>query len=215
VDLSGAHAAVGSSAASRLPRPQRWWSKTLLFPAAVLAVHQLRYLIAFGSHAGSALSARGDRYVATAAVVAATLLVISLGVGLARLVVAWRGRGDLDFAQAPWWLVWLGLTVLLLAGFCALEGLEVALEPHHTGGLVGIFADGGLWALPAAAFVGAVMTLLGHGGRALLVIAARRRITRRASVSAPRHRGASRCAPRRRPMASCAAGRAPPLIELP
>jgi hypothetical protein len=185
----------------------------LVFPAAVLAVHQLRYLLAFGSDAGSELSAQGDRYVATAAVVAGVLLFVSLTVGLMRLVAASRGRA-LMAARAPLWLLWLALTLLLVVGFCALEALEMALEPHHAAGLTGMFGHGGFWSLPAAAFVGAVMALLVHGGRALLGIAARHRCGRvtRSTGSWPARApvGAPACGP----MASCAAGRAPPVRAL-
>jgi len=128
----------------------------LLFPAAVLAVHQLRYLLAFGSHAGQQLHARGDDYVATALVVVAGLLTVACAVGLARLVAVRRGRDRVHAAHLPLWLLWLGLTVALLVGFCALEALEIVLEPHHPAGVVGVFGDGGCWALPAAAAIGAL-----------------------------------------------------------
>ena len=184
-----------------------------VFPAAVLAVHQLRYLLAFGSHAGSELSEQGDRYVATAAVVATVLVVVSLSFGLMRLVAASRGRGTRMTASAPIWLLWLALTLLLFVGFCALEGLEMALEPHHAAGVTGILGHGGFWSVPAAALVGAVMALLVHGGRALLVIAARRRCGRvtRSTGSSPA-RSCARALPCG-PMASCAAGRAPPVYS--
>jgi hypothetical protein len=143
VKLSGVRPADGSFAGNRPRRPRRCWWETLVFPAAVLAVHQLRYLLAFGSHAGSELTARGDRYVPSAAVVAGALVAVSVGVGLLRLVAAARGRSGLAIARAPLWLLWLGLTVSLLVGFCALEGLESALEPQHAGGLVGMFGAGG------------------------------------------------------------------------
>jgi hypothetical protein len=185
----------------------------LVFPAAVLAVHQLCYLLAFGSRAGSELSADGDRYVAAAALITGALVAVSAGVGLIRLAAS-RGRGRAESWRAPLWLRWLALTVLLLVGFCAVEGLEMAFEPHHAGGFVGIFGDGGLWALPAAAFVGAVMTLLWRGGQALLARAARRRVSHRVNLLSPRRRAASRSSPPPRPMATCAAGRAPPLIQL-
>jgi hypothetical protein len=185
----------------------------LVFPAAVLAVHQLCYMLAFGSRAGSELSADGDRYVATAALVAGALVVISAGVTLIRLAAS-RGRETPQSSGAPLCLVWLGLTLVLLAGFCALEGLEMAFEPYHAGGFVGIFGEGGLWALPAAAFVGAVMALLVRGGQALLWLAARRLVRQRVSLLWPVRRAGSRGSQPHRPMATCAAGRAPPLIEL-
>lgn len=185
-----------------------------MFPAGVLAVHQLRYLLAFGSDAGSQLSAQGDHYVATAAVVAGALVLLSVTAGLMKLFAASRGRGTLTVTRAPFWLLWLALAALLLVGFCALEGLEIALEAHHAAGLIGIFGHGGLWALPAAASVGAVMALLVHGGRALLKIAARRRSLRVAGSPGTRLARSRVAAPLCGPMASCAAGRAPPVHAL-
>jgi hypothetical protein len=182
----------------------------LVFPAAVFAVHQLCYLLAYGSAAGSELAAHGDRYVGVAAVVAVALGALSLGLGLLRLAAAHRGRGEPRLTALPIWLLWLGTTLALFAGFCALEGLEIALESHHVGGVVGIFGHGGWWALPAAAFVGALITLLVRGGRALLVLVARGRTTRRVRTTAAWRPRASGGASLRRPLAGCAAGRAPP-----
>lgn len=212
MDLSGARPPGGAAGASR--RPPRGWLGTLVFPAGVLAVHQLRYLLAFGSHAGSELSAQGDRYVATAALAAAGLVLVSLGVGLTRLVAASRGRGTHVVSRAPLWLLWLGLTVLLVVGFCGLEGLEMVVEPHHAAGLTGVFGHGGLWSVPAATLVGAVMALLAHGGRALLVIVARRRSARIVTATGSWPAVSPAWAAPRGPMATCAAGRAPPLHAL-
>jgi hypothetical protein len=146
--------------------PRCWW-ELLVFPAAVLAVHQLRYLLAYGSRAGAELSAHGDRYVGTAAAVALTLVAISLSLGLLRLAVVSKGGGQLPMAGRAPWLRWLAVTGLLLAGFCVIEGLEICFEAHHATGLQGIVGDGGWWALPAAALVGGLMVLLACSGRAL------------------------------------------------
>jgi hypothetical protein len=199
----------------RAPRriPRGLWA-ALLFPAGVLAVHQLRYLLAYGSRAGSELSAHGDHYVAAATVVAAILVIIALGVGLGRLLAASRGSGHPQLARVPVWLLWVGLTLVLFAGFCALEALEVVFEPEHEAGLVGMFGDGGLWAVPAAALVAGLMALLVHGGRALLVLATRQRTGLRAAVTPARHPGPTRTVQPHRPMADCAAGRAPPAPQL-
>ncbi|HLY50153.1 MAG TPA: hypothetical protein VKR21_13245 [Solirubrobacteraceae bacterium] len=181
-----------------------------MFPAAVFAVHQLSYLLAYGSGASSELAAHGDRYVGVAAIVAVASGALSLAFGLLRLVAAWRGDSEPRPTALPAWLLWLGTTLALLVGFCALEGIEIVFEPHHVGGVVGLFGQGGWWAVPAAAFVGALITLLMRGGRALLVIVARGRDARRPRTTASWHRRRAWRAPMRPPMASCAAGRAPP-----
>jgi hypothetical protein len=183
----------------------------LVLPAAVLAVHQLRYLLAYGSNAGSELSAHGDHYVGTGALIAGTLVAVSLVVWLLRLVAVSRGRSYPGMAGAPLWLLWLGVTGLLVAGFCAVEAIEIAFEPHHATGIAGIFGSGGWWALPTAAFVGGLMAGLVRGGRALLVIAARGRLTQPARITSSRHPRAPGDRLLVRPLASCAAGRAPPV----
>ena len=60
----------------------------------MLAVHQLRYLLAYGSRASRQLSAHGDHYVATATLAVVVPLVAELALGLARLRVARRGRAQ-------------------------------------------------------------------------------------------------------------------------
>jgi hypothetical protein len=194
-------------------RPLRAWWAALVLPAAVLAVHQLRYLLAYGSHAAAQLSARGDHYVSTATLIAGTLVAIALAFGVLRLMATWRGRSQVELVRAPLWLLWLGLTLVLLAGFCAVEGLEMVFEPHHPAGLAAIWGSGGWWAVPAAAFIAALMALLVHGGRVLLVVAARRRLLRRAARSTVRQGAFHRDFRPHRPMATCAAGRAPPFTE--
>lgn len=194
-------------------RLRRSWFAALAFPAGVLAVHELRYLLAYGSHAGAELSAHGDDYVTTAAVIAVLLLVVAFGVGLCRLAEAWRGRDRRRLRPVPTWILWAGCTAILIAGFCALEGLEIAFEPSHPAGLAGVFGHGGWWALPAAAAIGALLTLLVQGGRVLLGIAARMRRTRRGRPSsAPRRPGVPDGPLPATPLARCAAGRAPPCL---
>jgi len=51
----------------------------LLFPAAALAVHQLRYLIGYGSHAGRELSAQGHGYLESLAPWVVLLVACALG----------------------------------------------------------------------------------------------------------------------------------------
>jgi hypothetical protein len=192
--------------------PRGIWG-ALVFPAAVLAVHQLRYLLAYGSRAGSELSEHGDHYVAAATVITGTLVLVALVIGLGRLVASSRGSSHPRLAK-PLWLLWLGLTLLLIAGFCALEGLESVFEREHDGGLMGIFGSGGIWAVPAAALVGALMALLMHGGHALLAIAAGRQGAHLADAPFVRARAMTPAIQPHRPMADCAAGRAPPLALL-
>jgi hypothetical protein len=79
--------------------------------------------------------------------------------------------------------------------------------------LAGIFGSGGWWALPASAAVGALITLLVAGARAVVGVVARLRARalstgRAAMPTSPRSSGPP--ALRRAPLAACCAGRAPP-----
>jgi hypothetical protein len=187
------------------------WRAALALPAGVLAVHQLRYLLAYGAGAGHVLRAHGDTYVPVAFPAVALLLAAASIATLARLA---RGSRDLGADRRPWWSIWLRTAAVLVAGFCLLELLEVAFEAGHPG-FGSIFGDGGWWALPAAALVSGLLTLVVRGGRALL-----RAITAQRRQHLPRSAHASKRAPvvsraRRAALATCAAGRAPPLRRLP
>jgi hypothetical protein len=111
------------------------------------------------------------------------------------------------------WLFWLGLSLVLLVGFWALEGVELIFEPSRgTSPVARVFAEGGLWAVPAAMFVAALMALVVCGGRALLEFVVRRRaLGPVGTVPAPRHPVQPVLLPRR-PMAGTVAGRAPPAL---
>jgi hypothetical protein len=183
-----------------------------MLPGGVLAVHELRYLLAYGAHAGTELDAHGDTYVGTASLAAVLLLVIPAAGVAGRVIQARRGaaaaRGR---AMRPWqsWLVWTGL---LLVGFCVLEGLEMVFESEHADGFAGVFGSGGWWSIPAAAAVGAVMTVLRRGAGALVRMAALRR--RGGNPASGSGRPTRPAPPSRRarlaPLAGRAAGRAPP-----
>lgn len=177
-------------------------------------MHQLRYVLAYGSHAAAQLSAHGDHYVATATVTSGALVAVALGLSVLKLPATWRGRAHVEIVRGPLRLLWLGLILLLFAGYCALEGLETVFEPDRAAGIAEIFGSGGWWALPAAAFVAGLVALLVHGGHALLVVMARRRLPRRATTSNARPRASRGTVLPWRPMASCAPGRAPPVTAL-
>jgi hypothetical protein len=185
-----------------------WWRGALALPAGVLAVHQLRYVLAYGAGAGHELRAHGDTYVGSAVPVVALLLAVASIGALLRFATAWRDGEQVPAKRRRWWSMWLTTMLVLLAGFCLLELLEVAAEAQHPG-LASIFGDGGWWALPAAASVAALLTLVVRGGRALLrLIAGGRRHAVRAG--SPSGLARSHLRARLDVLASCAAGRAPP-----
>ena len=61
-----------------------------LMPAAVLTVHQLRYLLAFGGGSGAELEKEGHQYLSALAAPIAMSVAIVVGLFFARLASAWR-----------------------------------------------------------------------------------------------------------------------------
>lgn len=186
-----------------------------MLPAGVLGVHELRYLLAYGAHAGRALTDHGDSYVGTANLLAGVLLVLPAAALAVGVIGARRGRAAGRPAALGPWQTWLAWTTLLIVGFCATEAVEMVFESAHPDGLAGVFGGGGWWALPAAVAVAALFTLITRGARALV-----RRVAARQSGGdrwgpAPTSLSSTRPVrlgrtPGLAPLADRAAGRAPP-----
>ena len=150
-------------------------SGLLSIPAASLVVHQLRYTLAYGSHANAELAAQGHSYLSSLT----PWFVFALGIGLAlflrRAAQALR-TGDAGVRArvspvAVWLLAWAGL----LAIYATQELLEELLASGHPGGAAGVFGHGGYWAVPVAAAVAVVVTLCLRVARAVLRAAAQSR----------------------------------------
>src|SRR6201999_2223526 len=79
-------------------------------PAAVLTVHQLRFMLAFGGSSGEELEKEGHQYLSALAAPIAMSVAIVVGLFFARLASAWRegereeaiARGDSSGEAAPW-----------------------------------------------------------------------------------------------------------------
>lgn len=182
----------------------------LLVPAAALAVHQLRYSLAYGSRAGAELAAQGHSYLHSLV----PWIVLSLCVaasGFLRRVVAAAQTGALTPRRARRWPALWGLTTGGLVGIYAVqETLEGLFAPLHPNGAAGVVGHGGWWAVPAAAVVALVVVALLRGGHAVLRLAAAS-APLRPRVHTPR--AAFRTTPdllAPAPLALAAAGRAPP-----
>jgi hypothetical protein len=195
-----------------------------LMPAAVLTVHQLRYLLAFGGSTGSELEKEGHQYLSALAAPIAMLVAVAVGVFFARLAVAWRvggasagaDPGDLRDGSAPRFgfpRLALLIAAAILALYSCQELLEGMLSTGHPGGLEGVFGDGGWWAIPLSLACGAIVAAALRGARAAIRWVASRHLRPRPSHGRPtpalRPRRLS--LPRLVPLAGAAAGRAPPL----
>jgi hypothetical protein len=185
-----------------------------LFALGALAMHQLRYELAFGSDASRQLAAHGHGYLQ--AVTPLIVLAATLGLGgwLARLARAWRS-GEAAHGAGRWLVaLWTLASAGLFSIYVAQESLEALFATGHPHGFAAILGHGGLWALPAAIVIGALLALVVRGGRAVVgrVARMRRRRARVSSERAPKRlvRPASVALPRLAPLAGACAGRAPP-----
>jgi hypothetical protein len=185
-----------------------------LLPLAALAVHDLRYRLAYGGDAGRELARQGHAYLGIAKPLVGVLCALAAAEMVARLARAWRigEAAERNWSRSRLWAL---ATAALLAVFFGQELLEGAIFAGHPAGLAGILGAGGWLALPLSVAVAGLLTLLLAGARAVAhVLAARRR------RPAPRHARSGPCrlpvafGPRRAaPLASAAAGRAPPRLE--
>lgn len=200
-----------------------------LMPAAVLTVHQLRYLLAFGGGTGQELEKEGHQYLSALAAPIAMSVAILVGLFVVRLASTWReGEGGaagrrggagtaLNGGGGP--LAWRGFLRLaltigasLLVLYSCQELLEGMLSSGHPGGFEGVFGDGGWWAVPLSLACGFVIAAALRGARAAIRWAAARHRRPQASYGrpAPASRPRRLTLPRPVPLAAAAAGRAPP-----
>jgi hypothetical protein len=152
------------------------------------ALHQLRYLIAFGGSSSEELARQGHGYMADwlpilgAFVLSALIGTLIRGRLGARLVRASLPRRAAIFAAA------------LLAIFVTQESLEGLMAAGHPGGAAAVIASDGWLAIPLALALGFVAALLANAlERIEVAIAARRTIP--VLPRAPRDTGCARRAP--------------------
>lgn len=195
-----------------------------LMPAAVLTVHQLRFLLTFGGGSGAELEKEGHQYLSALAAPIAMSVAIVVGLFFARLTSAWRegagegqatrgGGAEGGSARGSFLRLALLIGAALLALYSCQELLEGMLSSGHPGGFDGVFGDGGWQAVPLSLACGFAIAVALRGARAAIRWAAARH--RRAVAfhgrPAPSPRPPRLPLPRPVPLAGAAAGRAPPL----
>jgi hypothetical protein len=183
-------------------------------PAAAIAVHQLRYWLAFGSNAGIELQRQGHSYLHSVAPWIVVALAWAAGAFLSALGRAMHGQTSVPRYGLSMVALWAICATSLVAIYSGQELLEGALATGHAAGLVGIFGYGGWWAIPAAVCVGLVLAALLHGARWMLHEVATRHARTAPSPCTP---GAARLRPpeislpRLAPLALGWCGRGPPI----
>ena len=184
-----------------------------LMPPAAFAVHQLRYWLAFGGHAGLFLNRQGHLYLHSLAPWLAVAVAIAVGGFLQALGRALGGQRSLSRYTLSFTALWLICAAALVAIYASQELLEGVLATGHPAGLVGVFGYGGWWSVPAALAVGLVLAAAFHGARwALREVAERRSAKlstrrRRTPVLRPAY---CALAPRLAPLADGWSDRGPP-----
>jgi hypothetical protein len=183
----------------------------LAMPAAALAVHQLRYVLAYGDGAGGELAGQGHAYLHSVTPWIALGMCVAVGSFLGRAAHAWRtGRGATGASLALLKL-WLAASAALLAIYAGQELLEGCLASGHATGLAGAFGAGGFWAVPAALWIGGLVALALRGAQVVLARLGRRGVSRARRGAVPRPLAPPVVFARPvAPLATAAAGRAPP-----
>ena len=184
-----------------------------LMPPAAFAVHQLRYWLAFGGHAGLFLNRQGHLYLHSLAPWLALAVAIAIGAFLQALGRALGGQCSRSRYTLSFAALWLVCAAALVAIYVSQELLEGVLASGHPAGLVGVFGYGGWWSVPAALAVGLVLAAAFHGARWALHEVAERRSAklraRREHNPSPRPSD-SALVPRLAPLADGWSDRGPP-----
>jgi hypothetical protein len=191
----------------------RCLARVALVPAGALAVHQLRFMLAFGGHAGVELARQGHSYLHSVVPWIVLLIGIAVGGFLWGLGRALGGQRSVSRHALSLAALWLLCSVCLVAIYVAQEFLEGLFATGHPAGLAGIFGYGGWWSIPAAVCVGLVLAAIFQGARWVLDEVAQRRTgipagRRRRPARLPRRRDV--WLPRLSPLADGWSGRGPP-----
>ena len=184
-----------------------------LMPAAAFAVHELRFVLAFGSHAGAELQRTGHSYLHSCVPWIVLLIAVSAGGFLCALGRALAGQTSARRYTLSLTGLWLVCSAALVAIYVSQEFLEGVFVMGHPAGFAGVFGYGGWWAIPASVCVGLVLAVVFHGARWALGEVAKRHDRRR--IGFPARAAAKALAqaavwPRLVPLAEGWSGRGPP-----
>jgi hypothetical protein len=182
-------------------------------PAGALAVHELRFLLAFGTGANAQLARQGHSYLHSLVPWIVLLLGAAVGGFLRALGRALGGHRSVPRYTLSLAALWAACSACLLAIYVSQELLEGLFATGHPAGLAGIVGYGGWWSIPAAACVGLVLAAMFHGTSWVLDEVAKRhaiiaRLPRRPAASP---RPADLLLPRLAPLAGGWSGRGPPV----
>src|SRR5437879_4320423 len=113
-----------------------------LLGVGALAVHQLRYLLAYGHSSSDALALQGHAYLVVVAPVVGMLVMLAAIELLIRVATARKTSSGEAGLPSPLRL-WMLTSACLAVIYSVQEFLEGAAEAGHPGGLAGVFGHGG------------------------------------------------------------------------
>jgi hypothetical protein len=155
-----------------------------LITVGALAVHDLRYLVAFRGQAGNELTVQGHDYLGFVTPLVAGLLALAMAGFALRLARAFGVDPGAGPGLPSTRRLWAAASALLLAIYASQEWIEGQLASGHPGGLAAVFGDGGWAAVPLALAVGLLIALVLRGAAAALELASRRAPSRAMRVRA-------------------------------
>jgi hypothetical protein len=191
----------------------RGLGRAALVPAAALAVHQLRFMLAFGGHSGAVLARQGHAYLHSWVPWIMLMIGVAVGGFLWALGRALAGNRSATRYALSLMALWAVCAACLVAIYVTQEFLEGVFSTGHPAGLAGIFGYGGWWCVPAALAVGLVLAAIFHGARWVLDEVAQRVagvLVGRALRPPPAPRPRDSWLPRLSPLADGWSGRGPP-----
>ena len=130
-----------------------------LLAAGALAVHELRYALAYGDHAGHEAAAQGHAYLS---LVVPVVLVAAL-FAAAHALLRFAGPPQSGDGGRRLLRLWLTSALILAAAYCAQELLEGSLAAGHPAGIAGVLGHGGWIGLASAPFAGGLVALAVRG----------------------------------------------------
>ena len=149
---------------------RRWRPRAAaLLAGGAFALHQLRYLLGYGSRSHHELAAQGHAYLTVVAPLIAVVLLLAAADVLMRIT---RTRPDGLCEQPSLRQLWAIAAGFLFSAYCLQESLEGLLATGHPGGVAGVLGYGGWAAGPLAVAIGFVVVLLLRGADRAIELAA-------------------------------------------
>jgi hypothetical protein len=179
-----------------------------LLAVASFGVHQLRFVLAYGSGASRQLAHQGHAYLS----VLAPLLVGVLMLAVAEFAGGLTRRRSDRIVPGVGRLTWVA-SLSLLCVYCLQELVEGMAASGHPDGLGGIFGGGGWIAIPLAVAAGIFVALLMRGAAAIEAATSGQPLPRSAPTPLV-HLVGCRQAPHSQRLRRSAAARAPPLASI-